>query len=233
MGSPFQGPRYRSWASDTVIFAAVFIIVLGITALTDYLNGPADPPAYLVGLCGAAGSALFGAASSDKNKREREVSATATRAESKADDALSRSDASTNAALARVLDVQERELFANRAALQLMRDAVEVKESSGIPVLPETLVAISQLERQTDLLAEDIQKRRREIDKQSRTARRKQSEVSKTANRAEAKADDALGRSEASAERETEWSQHRDHAKSSHDNDDAVPHPHVEGEPPC
>ena len=49
------------------------MFVLGITVLVDILNGPADPPAYLVGLCGAAGSAFFGAASSDKSKRERET----------------------------------------------------------------------------------------------------------------------------------------------------------------
>jgi len=73
VGSPFHGPRHRSWLSDTVIFAAVFVIVLLATVITDILNGPADPPAYLVGLCGAAGSALFGAVSSDKSKREREI----------------------------------------------------------------------------------------------------------------------------------------------------------------
>lgn len=71
------GPRHRSWASDTIIFAVVFVVVVGITALTDYFNGPADPPAYLVGLCGAAGSALFGFVSSDKSKRDREIVADA------------------------------------------------------------------------------------------------------------------------------------------------------------
>jgi hypothetical protein len=231
MSPPFSGKRHNSWLSDTVIFATVFVVVLVITALTDYLNGQADPPAYLVGLCGAAGSALFGAASSDKSKREREVSDTANRAESKADDALGRSDASMDTSLARVLDVQERELAANRAALQLMHDAVEVKESTGVPVLPETLTAISQLERQTDLLADDIHKRRAQINNDIHHAQSRETETRDIANRAEAKADDALSRSDASVERETEWSQHRDHAGSGHD--DAVPHPHVEGDPPC
>jgi hypothetical protein len=164
VGSPFTGPRYRSWASDTIIFGAVFVIVLAITALTDYLNGPLDPPAYLVGLCGAAGSAFFGAASSDKSKREREVSATAIRAESKADDALGRSATSFDVALHQVLDVQERELAANRVAMRVMLDAVEVKEMNGIPVLPETFASIEQLRRQSVLLAEDIAKRRKQIE---------------------------------------------------------------------
>jgi hypothetical protein len=189
MTSLLRRPRYRTWASDTVIFAAVFVVVLAITALSDYLNGSDDPPAYLVGLCGAAGSALFGAASSDKSKRDREVSATATRAESKADDALGRSDASMDVALSRVLDVQDRELAANRAALQLMRDAVEVKESSGIPVLPETLVAIAQLEHQTELLSEDIRKRRLEATK-PHYAPEEVSDTRTIAKRAEAKVDD-------------------------------------------
>lgn len=167
MGHPWSGPRHRSWASDTTIFGVVFVIVLAITAASDLLNGSADPPAYLVGLCGAAGSALFGAASSDKSKRDREVSATATRAESKADDALGRSDATENYAINRVLDVQERELAANRAALQLMREAVEVKQSTGIPVLNETFEAISQLEAQTDSLAEDIIRRRMQMEHDS------------------------------------------------------------------
>ena len=82
-------------------------------------------------------------------------------------------------ALAHVLDVQERELAANRAALQLMKDAIEAKKSTGIPVLPETYEAVAQLERQTDLLAEDIDKRRAEL-RETRTI----------AERAEAKVDD-------------------------------------------
>ena len=157
---PWRGPRYRSWLSDTVIFGVVFMFVIGVTALVDTLNGPADPPAYLVGLCGAAGAAFFGFASSDKSKRDRDVSATADRAESKADDALSRSDASMDVAFSRVLDVQQRELMANRAALQLMRDAIDIKEAAGIAVLPETYEAARQLDHQITLLAEDIRKQR-------------------------------------------------------------------------
>jgi hypothetical protein len=156
-----RGRRHESWASDTFITAAMFVAILLATIITDYLNGPAQQaPTYLTGLLGASGAALFGAAGSDKSKRDRVVSDTADRAEAKADDALHRSDVSVDNALNRVLEVQDRELAANRAALQLMRDAVEVKEATGIPVLPETLAAIKQLEIQTDLLATDIHRRR-------------------------------------------------------------------------
>jgi hypothetical protein len=208
VGHPWSGPRHRSWASDTVIFAVIFVVVLGITAVSDYLNGSADPPAYLVGLCGAAGSALFGFASSDKNKRDKEVSATAIRAEAKADDALVHSH---DVVLGHVLDIQERELAANRAALQLMHDAVQVKELNGIPVLPETHVAMAQLQRQVDLLDAEIQSRRAQLGTEFRTTQERQTAVENTANRAEAKADDAIARSLASQQRESGWSQHRDH----------------------
>jgi hypothetical protein len=99
MTSPWSGPRHRSWASDTVIFAVVFLVVLIVTVTVDATNGPAPAPAYLTGLLGAAGAALFGAAGSDKSKREAEIAAdaavarmmasdtndTAVRAEAKAD----------------------------------------------------------------------------------------------------------------------------------------------------
>lgn len=91
--------RHTSWASDTVIFGVIFVIVLIATVLTDQLNGADPAPAYLTGLLGAAGAALFGAAGSDKSKREAEIAAdariarrgatetreTANRAEAKAD----------------------------------------------------------------------------------------------------------------------------------------------------
>ena len=73
MVHPWKGPRHRSWASDTVVTAVLFVILLAATIWTDMNNGPAEPPAYLTGLLGAAGAALFGAAGSDKNKREREI----------------------------------------------------------------------------------------------------------------------------------------------------------------
>jgi hypothetical protein len=220
VGSPFSGPRHRSWASDTVIFGVVFVITVAITAVSDFLNGPAEAPAYLVGLCGAAGSALFGAASSDKSKREKEVSATAERAESKADDALGRSDASMDAGLTRILRVQERELAANRAALQLMREAVDVKQASGVPVLHETFQAISQLQAQTDKLAEDIIRRRLQLDTEVQARSSYSATTRDTASRAESKADKALKQSAESLEREGEWSKHKNHRND----------PRVEGE---
>lgn len=101
LNSPREGPRHRSWASDTVIVAIVFGISLLATVLTDATNGPdKDAPAYLIALVGASSAALFGAVSSDKGKREKEIAAdtrtalnrtqatneTAVRAEAKADE---------------------------------------------------------------------------------------------------------------------------------------------------
>jgi hypothetical protein len=97
--SPWKGPRHRSWASDTFIFAAILVIVLIVTVVVDTLNGSEPAPVYLTGLLGASAAALFGAAGSDKSKREAEIaqdahvakeraveiSKTADRAEAKAD----------------------------------------------------------------------------------------------------------------------------------------------------
>lgn len=73
MGHPWDNPRHRSWASDTVVTAVLFVILLITTVIVDSTNGPADPPAYLTGLLGAAGMALFGSAASDKRKSNREI----------------------------------------------------------------------------------------------------------------------------------------------------------------
>lgn len=62
-----------------------------------------------------------------------------------------------------VIDLQERELMANRAALQLMREAVVLKEATGIPVLPETLIAIGELQKQIDVLTKDIARNRAQL----------------------------------------------------------------------
>lgn len=81
--------------------AFVFAISLAATLVTDWANGPnKEAPAYLIALVGASSAALFGAVSSDKGKREREIEAdaktamtrataineTAVRAEAKADE---------------------------------------------------------------------------------------------------------------------------------------------------
>lgn len=73
MGHPWDNPRHRSWASDTVVTAVLFIVLLITTVVVDATNGAADPPAYLTGLLGAAGMALFGATSSDKRKSNKEI----------------------------------------------------------------------------------------------------------------------------------------------------------------
>jgi len=142
--------------------AALFVLVLLATVITDMLNGPTPAPTYLTGLLGASATAFFAAASSDRHKREQEISDTADRAESKADDALGRSEAVSHIA-ATVVEVQERELEANRRALRSMYDAVAFKESQGVPVLPETYMTIAQLERQIDRLANEIEERRKTL----------------------------------------------------------------------
>ena len=73
MVNPWKGPRHRSWASDTSITAVLFCILLAATMWVDMHNGEAEPPAYLTGLLGAAGAALFGAAGADKNKRSQDI----------------------------------------------------------------------------------------------------------------------------------------------------------------
>lgn len=99
MSNPWDGgPRHRTWASDTVIFGVVFLVILFITVTVDQLNGPPPPPIYLTTLLGAASAALFGAAGSDKSKREREVGDTANRAEAKADTAGAKADTLTEIA---------------------------------------------------------------------------------------------------------------------------------------
>jgi hypothetical protein len=158
------GKRHESWASDTVIFGAIFVGTLALTVVVGIFSGSAGPPAYLIGALGAAGSALFGAASSDRTKRERDVSDTADRAESKADDALTRQATSFDMSMHQVLDVQERELAANKAALRSMLDAVEIKEQNGIAVLPETYTSIASMRHQIGLLTKDIAERRKQIE---------------------------------------------------------------------
>lgn len=65
--------------------------------------------------------------------------------------------------LAEVIDLQEREITANRAALQLMREAVVLKQATNIPVLPETFITIAELEKQISVLSRDIKKNRAQL----------------------------------------------------------------------
>lgn len=81
-----KGRSHNSWFSDTTVTAILFVAVLIATVITDWLNGPAESaPSYLTGLLGASGMVLFGAAGSDKTKRETDVKDTANRAEAKVD----------------------------------------------------------------------------------------------------------------------------------------------------
>ena len=90
MTNPWDGPRHRSWASNTVLTFLLLVIVVIATVVTDMIG---EPPTYLVGLLGTAAGAFFTALGSDKGKREADVSATATRAEATADRAEGKADA--------------------------------------------------------------------------------------------------------------------------------------------
>lgn len=82
MTPPRRGLQHDSWPSNTVLITIVFMAVLTLTVITDIIG---EPPNYLVGLLGAATSAWFGTVATDKAKRDAETSATAKRAEVKAD----------------------------------------------------------------------------------------------------------------------------------------------------
>lgn len=78
-----DGPRHRSWASDTGITFGLLVVLITATALVDAFAG--EPPNYLVGLLGTAAGAFFGALSTDKAKRERDIAEVAVSAKRKAD----------------------------------------------------------------------------------------------------------------------------------------------------
>jgi hypothetical protein len=87
--APWQGPRHRSWASNTAL-ATTALAILFLTTLTFEIVG--DAPGWLTQLLGASAGIWFGAVAGDKAKRDQEVSAkadtagaTADRAEAKAD----------------------------------------------------------------------------------------------------------------------------------------------------
>jgi hypothetical protein len=93
--NPWDGPRYRSWASNTVLTLILLLVCLVVTATVDHFG---EPPNYLVGLLGTAAGAFFTAIGSDKNKREaedreydrREIERRMGRSEKRADDAEDR-----------------------------------------------------------------------------------------------------------------------------------------------
>lgn len=74
MTNPWDGPRHRSWASNSVLTFFVLLVCIVATVITDYFG---EPPSYLVGLLGTAAGAFFAAVGSDKQKRDTEVAQTA------------------------------------------------------------------------------------------------------------------------------------------------------------
>lgn len=83
MTSPWsEGPRHRSWASNTVLTFALLVILVIVTVVSDHFG---EPPNYLVGLLGTAAGAFFAAIGSDKEKREKEIERSVRRIEDKAD----------------------------------------------------------------------------------------------------------------------------------------------------
>ncbi|QWY84362.1 hypothetical protein SEA_KNOCKER_20 [Mycobacterium phage Knocker] len=85
MTNPWDGPRHRSWASNTVLTFALLVICIIATVVSDFFG---EPPNYLVGLLGTAAGAFFAAIGSDKGKRDADTRDTADRAEHKADRAI-------------------------------------------------------------------------------------------------------------------------------------------------
>ena len=89
MTNPWDGPRHRSWASNSVLTFFVLVICLIATVVTDYFG---EPPSYLVGLLGTAAGAFFAAVGSDKQKRDTEVAEVAKSAKSVAQRAEAKAD---------------------------------------------------------------------------------------------------------------------------------------------
>ncbi|AYD82013.1 membrane protein [Mycobacterium phage Saguaro] len=89
MGTPWQGPRHRSWASNTALSFVMLVVLVIATVISDYFG---EPPNYLVGLLGTAAGAFFAAIGTDKEKRDQDVARTATRAEATATRAERKAD---------------------------------------------------------------------------------------------------------------------------------------------
>lgn len=109
MTNPWDGPRHRSWASNTVLTFILLLVLIVATVVSDALG---EPPSYLVGLLGTAAGAFFAALGSDKSKRDTEVRVTAVdaqqtahRAEDKVDDVKRQVDATDS----RADDAEQRE----------------------------------------------------------------------------------------------------------------------------
>lgn len=89
MTSPWEGPRHRSWASNTVLTFLLLVVCIAATVISDKFG---EPPQYLVGLLGTAAGAFFAAIGSDKQKRDQDVAQTAQTAKQTADRAEAKAD---------------------------------------------------------------------------------------------------------------------------------------------
>lgn len=81
--APWAGPRYRSWASDTIVAGAILAVLVIATAVVDAFG---EPSTYLIGLLGTATGTFFGALSSDKAKRDAEVARIAQQAKNRVEE---------------------------------------------------------------------------------------------------------------------------------------------------
>lgn len=97
MTNPWEGPRHRSWASNTVLTLILLVVCIIAVGVSDYLG---EPPNYLVGLLGTAAGAFFAAIGSDKQKKDQEVASTATTAKETAERAEAKADAGLEVAKA-------------------------------------------------------------------------------------------------------------------------------------
>ncbi|AER48931.1 hypothetical protein SEA_DONNY_17 [Mycobacterium phage Donny] len=89
MTNPWDGPRHRSWASNTMLTFILLLVCIAATVTTDIIG---EPPAYLVGLLGTAAGAFFTAIGSDKQKRDADVRETAVEAKKVAERAETKAD---------------------------------------------------------------------------------------------------------------------------------------------
>ena len=109
MTNPWDGPRHRSWASNTMLTFFMLVICITATVVSDVFG---EPPNYLVALLGTAAGAFFAAIGSDKQKKDEDVRHTAVDAERRASEVerrLQDSDTRADAAERRADDAEERE----------------------------------------------------------------------------------------------------------------------------
>ena len=87
--APWEGPRYRSWASNSNV-AGLFAFIIFVTYVVWEAVGTA--PVALINLLGPTVGVWFMSVAGDKSKRDKETEATAKAAEAKADTANAKAD---------------------------------------------------------------------------------------------------------------------------------------------